>query len=204
MAKESVKICLLGVAGVGKTSIINRFSTNTFDSELPSTSGGSYSVKHMNIDGKEIALNIWDTAGQEKFRSLTKHFYRDAYIICLVYDITKVSTFETLKGWYDDVKQNAEKYTILCVVGNKTDCFEQEEVKEEDARQYAESIKAEFHLVSAKTGDNIPQLFEKLVRLYLGPDFVKKVIEMKSEKGEVAKITKEKVVSKQKDKKGCC
>jgi small GTP-binding protein len=204
MANSSVKICLLGGSGVGKTCIINRFSTNTFDNNTTSTSGGSYLVKNIKIDNKEIACNIWDTAGQEKFRSLTKHFYKDAYIIILVYDITTSGSLEELKGWYEDLKKNGEKYTVLAVVGNKTDMYESEAVSEEEARKFAESINAEFQLVSAKTGDNIELLFEKVVRKYLGPEFVKKVEEMKQEKGEVTKITKETAKAKPKDKKGCC
>ena len=204
MANNNVKICLLGGSGVGKTCIINRFSTNTFDAETPSTLGGSYLVKNMVINGKAVACNIWDTAGQEKFRSLTKHFYKDAYIICLVYDITNSQSFEELKRWYDDLKQNGEKYTVLAVVGNKTDMFEKEAVNEDEARTYAESISAEFQLVSAKTGDGINALFEKVVRKYLGPEFTQKVEEMKSEKGEVTKITKQDLGKKPKDAKKCC
>ena len=204
MANSNVKICLLGGSGVGKTCIINRFATNSFDDNTQSTPGGSYLVKNLVIDGRAIACNIWDTAGQEKFRSLTKHFYKDAYIIILVYDITIAKSFDELKGWYEDLQKNGEKYTVLAVVGNKTDMYESEAVNEDEARQYAESINAEFQLVSAKTGDNIDLLFDKVVRRYLGPEFMKKVAEIQQEKGEVTKITKETVKERPKDKKKCC
>ena len=203
---KSVKICLLGGSGVGKTCIINRFSNNIFDENSISTSGGSYSVKDVTIDEKiTVHCDVWDTAGQEKFRSLTKHFYKDAYIVGLVYDITSQNSFNELKGWYDDLKQNGEKYTVLAVVGNKTDLYEKEEVNEDEARQYAESIGAEFQLVSAKSGQNVNLLFEKLVRIYLGPEFALKVEEMQKDKGEIQKITHDTAnKTKKEGKKKCC
>ena len=200
---KNVKICLLGGTGVGKTCIINRFSKNEFKENTVSTSGGSYSVKDITLDDKTtVHCDVWDTAGQEKFRSLTKHFYKDAYIVGLVYDITNKNSFDELKGWYNDLKQNGEKYTVLAVVGNKTDMFENEEVNEDEARKYAESIGAEFQLVSAKTGQNVNLLFEKLVRVYLGPEFAAKVEEMKIDKGEITKITNETAKKKKKEGKG--
>jgi small GTP-binding protein len=204
MSESNVKICLLGGSGVGKTCIINRFSNNLFDENSISTSGGSYSVKDVTVNGKTVHCDVWDTAGQEKFRSLTKHFYKDAYIVCFVYDITSRDSFDQLKGWYNDLKQNGEKYTVLAVVGNKTDLYEKEEVNEEEARQYAESIGAEFQLVSAKTGQNVTLLFEKVVRVYLGPEFTEKVEEMKKDKGEGTKITAETIKKPQKQSKKFC
>ena len=117
----------------------------------------------MDIDSKRIQLDLWDTAGQEKYRSLGKRFYKDAYIICLVYDITTGSSFENLKSvWYKDLKDYGEKYKVLAVVGSKSDMFEKEEVKEEEASEYAKSIGATFMLTSAKTGANIELLFEMI------------------------------------------
>ena len=202
---QSVKICLLGGTGVGKTCIINRFSKNEFNENSVSTSGGSYSVKDITIDDKiTVHCDVWDTAGQEKFRSLTKHFYKDAYIVGLVYDITSKISFEGLKGWYNDLKTNGEKYTVMAVVGNKTDLYEKEEVNEDEARQYAESIGAEFQLVSAKSGQNVTLLFEKVVRVFLGPEFTVKVEEMKKDKGEGTKITTEAIKKPQKQSKKFC
>ena len=201
---NSIKITLLGSSGVGKTCIIKRYTEHSFEENSQSTSGASYSQKPLMIDNKVVQLDLWDTAGQEKYRSLGRHFYKDAYIVCLVYDITNPESFVDLKEkWYKDLKSFGEKYTVLAVVGSKSDCFEKEQVSEEEARAYAKEIGAIYMLTSAKNGNNIDALFEKLVRQYLGPEFSKKVEEMKSDKGEVAKITKEKTVD-QKQKKGCC
>ena len=201
---HSIKITLLGSTGVGKTCIIRRYTEGNFDENSPSTTGGSYSSKIITIDNKEVSLDLWDTAGQEKYRSLGRHFYKNAYIVCLVYDITNNNTFEELKEkWYKDLKMYGEKYTVLAVVGNKSDCYEKEEVPEEEAREYAKSIEAQFMLTSAKKGNNIDVLFETLTRQYLGPDFIKKVEEMKEDKGEIKQITKKKAKEKPKKKK-CC
>jgi len=203
-ALNNVKITLLGGTGVGKTCIIKRFTLNSFDLETPSTSGGSYSIKTLDINGKEIQCDLWDTAGQEKFRSLGRHFYKDSYIVCLVYDITNYNSFNDLKTkWYEDLKLYGEKYSVLGVVGNKSDRYEEEEVKEEEARSYAEEIGATFMLVSAKTGDNIDLLFDTLVRKYLGPEFAVKLQEMQNGHVKGSALSKDKSSPKS-NKGGCC
>ena len=200
---ENVKISLIGGSAVGKTCIIRRYSNDTFVENPPSTTGGSYSEKFVTIDNKDIQLNLWDTAGQEKFRAIGKHFYKDAYIIIMVYDISKKDTFEEIKEiWYPDVKQNGEKYGVLAVVGNKSDLYEEEEVSENEAKEFAKEIGAFFMLVSAKTGNNVNQLFEALLRQYLGKEFTKKVEEMKKNKGDTKQLKIDK--NKDKKKKGCC
>ena len=203
---DSIKITLIGNSGVGKTCIIRRYSLNHYVDNPTSTTGGNYSSKFVEIQGKKYQLDLWDTAGQERYRSLTKHFYKDAYIIVLVYDITKQDSFEELKSvWYPNVLQMGEKYTVLAVVGNKSDLFEDEEVKEEEARKYTESIGATFFQVSAKNGDNIELLFDTLVRKYLGPEFMENLAKLKKEKGEVegGKITLDPKKQKKKKKKNC-
>ncbi len=104
------KITLVGDSGVGKTSIIGRFVTGIFISDMNSTSGLNFSQKIYEKKGKKICLNIWDTAGQEKFRSLAKVFYKNAAICVLVYEITRRASFEELqKFWIEEIKANASK-----------------------------------------------------------------------------------------------
>ena len=106
---DNVKVALLGSSGVGKTCIIKRYTEDSFDENSVTTAGASYSQKILNVEGKSIQLDLWDTAGQEKYRSLGRRFYKDAYIICLVYDITNATTFEELKNnWYKDLKEFVE------------------------------------------------------------------------------------------------
>ncbi len=110
---QTCKVVLLGESGVGKTCIIARFINNTFEDNLISTTGASYAGKTMTFDeygGKSIKFEIWDTAGQEKYRSLTKIFYKDAGAAILVYDITRKESFDELqKYWLNQIKDYAPK-----------------------------------------------------------------------------------------------
>ena len=112
---ETCKVILLGEAGTNKTDIIARFINNTFEDNILSTTGASYASKILDFDeyyGKPVKFEIFDTAGQEKYRSLTKIFYRNAGAAILVYDITKRDTFEEIKKyWYNQVKEFAPKDT---------------------------------------------------------------------------------------------
>ena len=105
------KVVLIGESGVGKTSIISHYISNTFKSQLMATSGANYSGKNviMEDDNQTINFEIWDTAGQEKFRALAKVFYKNAAVCVLVYDITRKSSFEELKKyWIKEIKENTE------------------------------------------------------------------------------------------------
>ena len=110
---KTCKVVLLGESGVGKTCIIARFINNTFEDNIISTTGSSYAGKNMTFDefnGKTIKFEIWDTAGQEKYRALTKIFYKDAGVAILVYDITRKESFEEIKNyWYNQIKEYAPK-----------------------------------------------------------------------------------------------
>ena len=201
---EGIKITLIGNSGVGKTSIINQYIDQTFDEANAATIGANYSEKTITKNNKEYELNIWDTAGQEKFHSVGKHFYKDAYIVCLVYDITSQDSLEQLETiWYPDIKKYGEKYTILAVVGNKSDLYENDNLADENkAKEFAQSINATFMLTSAKTGDGIEKLFDTLVDKFLSSDFNSKYKEMKQIKGEI-KVLKPNEGEKKK-KKGFC
>ena len=201
---EGIKITLIGNSGVGKTSIINQYIDQTFDEANAATIGANYSEKVITKNNKEYELNIWDTAGQEKFHSVGKHFYKDAYIVCLVYDITSQDSLVQLKEiWYPDIKKFGEKYTILAVVGNKSDLYENDNLADENqAKEFAQSINATFMLTSAKTGDGIEKLFDTLVDKFLSSDFNSKYKEMKQIKGEI-KVLKPNEGEKKK-KKGFC
>ena len=201
---ENIKVTLIGCTGVGKTCIIKRYHLNEYIENPPPTCGGSYSIKQITINNKIIQIDLWDTAGQERFRSLGKHFYKDAYIVIFVYDITNKESFEEIKTvWYPNVKEFGEKYSVLAVVGNKWDLYWKEEVKEDEVRAYAQEIGATFMLVSAKDGDNVDILFDTLVKKYLGSPFKEQLNEMKKAKGKTGKLTTRKT-RKKKKKGGFC
>ena len=201
---ESIKITLLGNPGVGKTCIISRFVEGTYNDNTNSTIGANYSQKSITIKDKEVNLDIWDTAGQEKYHSLGKHFYKDSYIVCLVYDITNQSSLDALKTiWYPDLQKYGEQYTVLAVVGAKCDLYENDNLaNENEAKSFAQEIKAIFMLTSAKTGDGIDKLFTTLTDKYLGSEFCNKAKEQQRNRGASFAVS-EKNVEKPKKKK-CC
>ena len=206
---SGIKITLVGNSGVGKTCIILRYTTKEFDENVITTKGANYSLQKIEIDGKEYQLDIWDTAGQEHYRSLGKHFYKDAFIVILVYDVTNKKSFEDLKNsWFHDLNRYGEKCTVLGIVGNKCDLYEQEMVTEEEGRKFAEETNALFMLVSAKNGDNIDNLFTSLVKKYLEPTFQVQVDENSEKKEGSVKIKKrskqEEDKIKERRSKGCC
>ena len=200
----SIKITLLGNPGVGKTCIITKYIDDTFNENNESTIGANYSEKTIVKDNKEYQLNIWDTAGQEKFHSLGKHFYKDSYVVCFVYDVTNQESLDALKSvWYPDLQKHGEKYTVLAVVGNKCDLFEQEAANEEQAKTFAKEINAFFILTSAKNGDGIEKLFDTMTDKFLSPEFNPKYQELMRERGET-KALKTKTNTHEEKKKKCC
>ncbi len=119
---NSLKITLIGDSGVGKTCIIRRFTSNEFDSNSLSTDGVSYSKKEITYEDKTIQLDLWDTAGQEQYRSLGKHFYKDSFIVLLVYNITVKESFDNLKNvWLDDITNFGEEINVIYM--NKKPCL---------------------------------------------------------------------------------
>jgi len=207
----NVKVVLLGDSGVGKTCLITRYISETFEQNTASTNGASYASKKVNYDKlkKTITLDIWDTAGQEKYKALTKFFYKDAAIAILVYDITQKNSFESIKSyWYEQVKENGEKTFVLGIVGNKSDLYEQEEVPENEARQFAQSIGAIFALTSAKMNTGVDALFEDAGNKYLDPSFQQKVMQEqeanKEEKGQKITLNQDEVKKEKKKKGGFC
>ena len=188
---KRIKITLIGSSGVGKTCIIRRYCHNENNEVLRSTSGATYYSNLITISNKLIQIDLWDTNCQEKALSITKLFFKDANIVIIVYEITNKNSFEKLKTfWYPYVKEYGEKYSILAVVGNKSDLYKHEEVNEDEAREYAKQIGATFMLVSSKSGDKVALLFKTLIRQYLGPSFTEQLNEMEKEKGQIGKLMK--------------
>ncbi len=201
---ESIKITLLGSCGVGKTCIAQRYINNSFQENYISTTA-SYLQKTITRNNKYYQLDIWDTAGQEKFRALGKNFYKDAFIVILVYDITRNDSFDGLKKvWYPDLLQYGENKPILAVVGNKCDLYEENDiVNEDEARQFAEEINAHFMIVSAKSNINIQNLFSDLINLYFDSKFQNEVAKKKSPRNNSTRLANNNTTDAKK-KKRCC
>jgi len=145
------KAILIGEAGVGKTNLINVSVGKKFENISKTTSSSNYVRKNYEIDGIKYIVNLWDTAGQERLKSMTKLFFKGSDIVIYVYDITSEQSFISLKNWIDETSNLLENKYVAGIVGNKNDLFLEEKVKENDARNYAESKGMKFKLVSAKT-----------------------------------------------------
>ena len=166
------KLVLIGDSGVGKTCIISRFIKGTFDPNSPSN-GASYVSKTIEIPelNQELALDIWDTAGQEKYRAITKFFFQNAKLVILVYEITRRESFDNMKNcWYPLIKEHADPDIVIGIAGNKSDLYLEEDVPEKEAKDFAKSIGAVFKLTSAQNNSGIDDLFKELGIKFLDPN----------------------------------
>ena len=157
------KLIFLGDQAVGKSCILNRFMNDTFTEEYQATIGLDFQSKNVQIDGQDIHLLLYDTAGQEKFRSLIPMYTRDANIILLVYDIASKTSFDHLPDWIKDLSNVNLDEVIFALVGNKNDLENNREVTKEEGLKYAEENNYIFEEISAKTGDGFSKLFYKKI-----------------------------------------
>ena len=201
------KVVLLGEAGVGKTSIISRYVSNTFSEVLMTTTGASFATKKVDIDDEhKIKFQIWDTAGQERFRSLAKIFYQNAAVAVLVYDITRRDSFDKLKNfWIKELKENAPSDIILAIAGNKSDDYENEVVSLKEGKELAQEINAIFKSTSAMLSHGIDELFKCIGEKYINPSLNTNEDTMNSKEENFRKNIKIKNSQKEKkEKKNCC
>ena len=169
-----VKVVLLGESGVGKTSIITQFISKKFNQRCPTSVSAQFISKIMKFPeySKNLKFDIWDTVGQEKYRSLTKIFYKDADIIIFVYDITTEFSFKAIKDyWYKETKEHTDIEPILALAANKIDLYKDEQITNSDGKEYADEINAIFQNTSALSNTGIDNLFENLGRKFIDPDF---------------------------------
>ena len=152
MNESGIKVILLGESFVGKTSLINISTGEKFSNTENTTFNANYRHRKFKYKEEQYIFNLWDTIGQEKYRSLTKMFFNDSQIVILVYDISVKKTFEQLNFWYDQVVESlGQNKFMLAIVGNKKDLFKEEQVKEEEGKKFAEEKNAKFILSSAKS-----------------------------------------------------
>ena len=166
MEKKEIlyKILLLGDSSVGKSCLLKRYTDNTFLDIHISTIGLDYKLKEVKLkDGKTVKVQIWDTAGQDRFRAITKNYYKGAQGIALIYDITNQITFENVRKWIDQIKEEVSEKVPIILVGNKIDIADRRVIKKEDGESMAKEYGLLFSECSAKTGENIDSTFNQLV-----------------------------------------
>ena len=197
------KLIFLGDQSVGKSCILNRFMNDTFTEEYQATIGLDFQSKNVQIDGQDIHLLLYDTAGQEKFRSLIPMYTRDANIILLVYDIASKDSFDHLPDWIHDLSNVKFDEVIFALVGNKNDLEEQRQVSKDEGLKFAEENNYIFEEISAKTGDGFSELFYKKlfekIRIKFRPAGQQPTSEIKDIKFNIEQEEK-----KTEKKKGCC
>lgn len=161
---NKIKTVFIGQPRIGKTSIIRQATNGTFsEGEEPTIGAHNFDKVVTNQRGETVKFFLWDTAGQENFRSLVPMYFQNAVICVIVYDITDRSTFQALEEWYRIVKEKAPDDVIIVIVGNKLDLTEQRAVTFDEGLLYSHSISAEgFFEVSAKTGEGISHLISVL------------------------------------------
>ena len=164
---KEIKAILVGMSGTGKTNIISVLTGHEFKSNDFSTTTSSFVDKFMEVKNKKYRVEIWDTAGQEQFRSLTNIFIKDSKIVIIVYDITNRKSFEEVDFWVKCVKEILGNTPIFGLAGNKKDLFQVEEVDEEEGENKAKEINALFKLTSAKTGQGINDFMQSLLEEYV-------------------------------------
>ena len=159
------KVLLLGDSTVGKTCFLLRYCDKTFQEAHLSTIGLDYRLKSMTLQsGKNIKLQVWDTAGQDRFRAITKNYYKGANGIILIYDVTNRQSYENVKNWITQIREEANPNVVIYLAGNKIDVSEEEKVvKTEEGKKIAEEFNLPLYETSAKNGININRIFEELV-----------------------------------------
>ena len=160
------KLLFLGDSSVGKTSLLIRYTEDKFDNSLP-TLGIDVKYKYLTFENKKIRLDIWDTAGQERFRGIAQNYFRGAHGIIFVFDITNKETFNKLKIWMSDAKQNIMPGTEMVIAENKIDLENKRTISKETIEEFGEKNNIEIFSTSAKTGEGVKEIIGNLVsKLY--------------------------------------
>ena len=198
---EFIKIMTLGNSKVGKTNFIFKYTENIFHENHISTNGLDYKIKKMQINNKNYQLLLFDTAGQERYKSIALNVVKDAHGILLMYDITDKTTFDSIPNWIQNIKDLKGDDFPLILLGNKNDLEEERKISKEEGQKFADEIGIQFFETSNKTGINIQES---------GLALIKKIIEKKeSEKSDLNSRNSLQISTKNKiklsdDAKRCC
>ena len=159
-----VKVILIGDSGVGKTNIMSKFLKNQFMEESKATIGVEFGSKLFNHEGHKIKAQIWDTAGQEKYKAITGAYYKGSKGALVVYDITQKKTFENIEKWVNDLKAAGDPKITIILIGNKNDLDDKRQVSKDQGEEKARSFGCAFLETSAYSGDNIDIAFNLMVK----------------------------------------
>ena len=156
-----LKYIIVGDAAVGKSNLLLRYTHGQFREEYQLTIGVEFGSNNVNINDQIFRIQIWDTAGQENFRSITRAYYKNSACALIVYDISRRASFESISSWIEDCKNSSPKSIMMVLVGNKADLEENREVTKEEGQELAEKYGLLFFETSAKSGQNVEEVFKK-------------------------------------------
>ena len=198
-----VKIILIGDSAVGKTNIMSKYLKGEFQENTKATVGVEFGSKQFTVEGHQVKAQIWDTAGQEKYKAITGAYYKGSKGAFVVYDITRRDTFESADRWINDLKVTADPKINIILIGNKCDLEDKREVLKEQGEEKAKSFDCAFFETSALKGDNIDKGFEMMVN-----EIFKKYGEETMEDDDFGTMEKGEDINLEKtnkvEKKGCC
>jgi len=166
------KVLLIGDSGVGKSSLLLRYSENNFSDAYISTIGVDFKIKTLHLDDKAVKLQIWDTAGQERFRTITASYYRGAQGIIVVYDVTNQASFDNIRKWLEEISRYAGSNVTRLLVGNKADLVEKRVVQAQMAEDLSQHLGISHVETSARSSANVEEAFHLLaqeIREQVGP-----------------------------------
>ena len=194
MSKKEAKykILILGDSKVGKSCFLTRYADKTYQEDYLSTIGMDYKIKNYELEnGDIIKLYIWDTAGQDRFRSITSNYYKGADGIILIYDITKQETFNNVRNWITSIKEEAPAKVVLILVGNKVDDEKNRAVPKSEGEKIADEYNLPFLECSAKSDINVTETFDVLI---------KKIVEINPKNKQGQKLQQNRIVFGEKKK----
>ena len=201
-----LKYIIIGDPSVGKSNLLMKFANNKFTEDYEATIGVEFGVKNLQIDNKIYRIQIWDTAGQENFRSITRAYYKNCVCAMVVYDITKRTSFNNVQNWLQDVITQSPKTVLIILIGNKIDLEDKREVIFDEGNEHAIKHGIMFMETSAKTGEGVEEAFRKSVQEIENKikenyyDLNSETCGIKKGKTNNISISSE----KKKEKRGCC
>ena len=163
-----LKYIIIGDSGVGKSCLLLQFTDKRFEASHDLTIGVEFGARMISIGDKQVKLQIWDTAGQESFRSITRSYFRGATGALLVYDVTRRETFEHLQSWLSECKENSNMDLTILLIGNKSDLMHARVVSTEEGKEFADKHGLMFMETSAKTAHNVDDAFVNTAKTIVG------------------------------------
>ena len=156
-----LKYIIIGDASVGKSNLLLRYSTGEFRSEYQTTIGVEFAAKNVNIDNLVYRIQLWDTSGQEQFKSITRNYYKNSACALVVYDITSRDSFNNVATWIDEIRAQCTQSIYMVLVGNKIDLESvgKRQVETAEGQELAEKYEIKFYETSAKAGTNVDDVF---------------------------------------------